>query len=111
MADVGQIILFEFPQTDLKWGKLRPALIPGSFDDWLICMISSQIRHHIKGFDDIIAIADADFSKSGLKNNSVIRVGRLAVVDVTMLLGSIGKIDPKRLAKIKSNLANRLTVK
>jgi mRNA interferase MazF len=51
MKQAGQIILFRFPQTDLEEGKLRPALLlgklPGDFDDWLICMISSQIRHYI----------------------------------------------------------------
>ena len=41
----GQVILFKFPQTDQKEGKLRPALIlrklPCNLDDYLICMISS----------------------------------------------------------------------
>ena len=48
MIDEGQIVLFNFPQTDQKIGKLRPALVlrrlPGRFDDWLICMISSQLH-------------------------------------------------------------------
>jgi mRNA interferase MazF len=101
MAHAGQIVLFRFPQTDLRRGKLRPALIigklPGSFEDWLICMIASQTHHHIEGFDNIITTDDADFPQSGLKNSSVIRVGRLAVVDVTLLLGSIGEMDARRI--------------
>jgi len=113
VAHPGQIVLFQFPQTDLKRGKLRPALIigklPGSFEDWLICMLSSQTHHHIKGFDDMITPADDDFPKSGLKNSSVIRVGRIAVADANMLLGSIGEVDPTRLTRIKVNLANWLT--
>ena len=113
MAHAGQIVLFRFPQTDLRRGKLRPALIvgklPGSFEDWLICMISSQTHHHIDGFDNIISTEDADFSQSGLKNSSVIRVGRLAVVDVSLLLGSIGEVDTNRLAQVKENLANWLS--
>jgi mRNA interferase MazF len=112
MAKAGQIVLFRFPQTDLTRGKLRPALVlgqlPGAFDDWLICMISSQTRHHIQGFDDLIETTDADFSQSGLKTTSVIRVGRLAVVDVSLLLGQIGEVDVRRLTRIKSNLANWL---
>jgi len=51
MKQAGQIVLFRFPQTDLEEGKLRPALLlgqlPGEYDDWLICMISSQIRHQV----------------------------------------------------------------
>ncbi len=112
MVYAGQIVLFRFPQTDLRRGKLRPALIigklPGSFDDWLICMISSQTHHHIKGFDEIITSADVDFSKSGLKDTSIIRVGRIAVVDATMLLGSIGEVGHSRLTQVKTNLANWL---
>ncbi len=112
MVHAGQIVLFRFPQTDLRRGKLRPALIigklPGSFEDWLICMISSQTHHHTEGFDNIVTTDDADFPQSGLKNSSVIRVGRLAVVDVTLLLGAIGEVDASRLAKVKANLANWL---
>jgi len=67
MARAGQIVLFRFPQTDMRRGKLRPALI-------------------------------------------IIRVGRLAVVDVSMLLGSIGEIDPHRLTRVKANLAGWLNI-
>ena len=41
MIEEGQIVLFRFPQTDLRDGKHRPALVirkvPGDYDDWLIC--------------------------------------------------------------------------
>lgn len=58
MKRAGQVVLFRFPQADLAEGKLRPALLlgklPGAFDDWLICMISSQLRHFTDGFDEIV---------------------------------------------------------
>lgn len=115
MTHGGQTVLFRFPQTNLGRGKLRPALIigklPGSFEDWLICMISSQTHQYVNGFDDVIVEADEDFPASGLKNSSVIRVGRLAVVDNNMLLGSIGEVDPKRLTRIKANLITWLNQK
>jgi mRNA interferase MazF len=69
VKQAGQVVLFRFPQTDLEEGTLRPALLlgrlPGAYDDWLICMISSQIRHHVQGFDEIIQDTDADFAGSG----------------------------------------------
>jgi mRNA interferase MazF len=71
-------------------------------------MISSQIQHYVEGFDEIIHEDDADFSRSGLKASSVIRVGRLAVVEGGMLLGSIGEIDSARLRRIKTKLADWL---
>jgi mRNA interferase MazF len=109
MKQGGQIILFRFPQTDLEEGKLPPALLlgqlPGDYDDWLICMISSQTRHNIPQFDEIIQENDGDFAQSGLKAASVIRVGRLAVVEGRVLLGATGHISPERLQRIKNQLA------
>jgi mRNA interferase MazF len=112
MKRAGQVVLFRFPQADLTQGKLRPALLlgklPGPYDDWLICMISSQTRHYISGFDEIIQAGDPDFVTSGLKVPSVVRVGRLAVVEGRMLLGAIGEIDSARLQRIKTHLADWL---
>jgi mRNA interferase MazF len=112
MKRAGQIVLFRFPQTDLAEGKLRPALLlgklPGPFDDWLILMVSSQIRQQVHGFDEIVQPGDNDFVQSGLKVASLIRVGRLAVVSGETLLGSVGEIDPERLRRIKSRLADWL---
>lgn len=110
MKDAGQIALFRFPQTDLEEGKPRPALLigklPGEYDDWLICMISSQTHHYLAGFDEIIRETDADFVQSGLKVASVVRTGRLAVVEGAILLGAIGQLAPERFRRIKRHLAD-----
>jgi len=112
MKQAGQIVLFRFPHTDLAEGRLRPALLlgklPGEYDDWLVCMISSQIRHTVPDFDEIVQEEAADFAESGLKVSSVIRVGRLAVVDGALLLGAIGRIAPGRLQRIKDRLTEWL---
>lgn len=73
-----------------------------------MCMISSQVHQYIKDFDEIVDTSDADFAKSGLKTASVIRIGRLAVVEESMLLGTIGEIDHARLQRIKKNLTDWL---
>ena len=111
----GQIVLFRFPQTDQQIGKLRPALIirksPGRYNDWLICMISTQLDQEISGFDEMIAASDSDFAESGLKAPSLIRVSRLAVVNGDIILGKIGQIDNLRLNRIKQNLSQWLQSK
>ncbi len=113
MKQAGQIVLFRFPQTDLIQGKLRPALLlgelPGPYDDWLICMISSQTQHYVQEFDEIVQENAPDFAASGLKAPSVIRAGRLAVVGAGILLGMIGEISSERLQRIKRRLADWLT--
>ncbi len=113
MKQPGQIVLFRFPQTDLAQGKPRPALLlgklPGQFDDWLVCMVSSQIDNRVEGFDEIVQPGDMDFADSGLKVASVIRIGRVAMVSGEILLGAIGEIDGERLRRIRGHLAAWLT--
>ncbi len=108
MIQEGQVVLFKFPQTDQSLGKLRPALgirrLPGSYDDWLICMISSQLTQQISEFDEIINEKSEDFKQSGLKKSSTIRISRLAVVDKNVLLGTLGSICSERLNNIKSKI-------
>ena len=115
MKEAGQVVVFRFPQTDLEEGKLRPALLvgklPGEYDDWLICMISSQTRQYIAGFDEMVQEEDDDFEASGLKVTSVIRVGRLAVVSGEILIGAIGQVSSERLSRVKKRLADWLSEK
>ena len=112
MIREGQIVLFFFPQTEQASGKLRPALVlrrcPGFHDDWLFCMISSQLRHEIAGIDEVIRPTDNDFEQTGLKTASVIRVTRLAVVAAEVLQGAIGTLTDVRLNRVRRHLADWL---
>jgi mRNA interferase MazF len=112
MISEGHVVLFKFPSTSQKAGTLRPALIlkrlPGKYNDWLICMISSQLHQFIKNIDEQITPNDPDFQQSGLKQPSIIRVSRLAVVDQSILTGKLGHIDTQRLINLKMNLCNWL---
>jgi len=106
----GQIILTPFPYTDLTLAKLRPVLIlkkaSERHDDWLVCMISSQIQQAEIDFDDQICLEDTDFIDSGLKTSSVLRLSRLAVLASDVMVGSIGAIGDERLTKIRQRLSN-----
>lgn len=108
MREAGQIVLVRVPNTDLSKPKLRPALLlkelPSPYDDWLICLISTKLAQEVKGCDEVIAEKDSDFKNSGLKQTSLIRIARLAVVSSSLLPGAIGKISEKRLQDIKAKL-------
>src|SRR5690625_1654859 len=44
--------------TSRKGNCDQPYLVgslPGPYDDWLICMISSQAHQYMEGFDEIVA--------------------------------------------------------
>ncbi len=113
MIRAGQLVLFHFPATDQTAAKLRPALVlrklPGPFDDWLTCMISTQLGQQVPGFDELITASDSDFALSGLKVASVVRVTRLAVVHRSILRGAIGTIAPDRLRRIQTCLGQWLS--
>lgn len=112
MTGEGHVVLFRFPQTDQSVARLRPALVlrhlPGPHDDWLICMISTRLHQQIAEFDEVIREGDDDFELSGLKQTSLIRISRIAVVHGGILLGAIGRVVPQRLLRIKKKLADWL---
>lgn len=104
----GQIVLFQFPQTDLGIGKMRPAILlaqlPSEYDDWLVCMMSSKTKQAISGIDELVSSVDDDFDETGLKTDTVIRLTRLAVVADSIFTGMIGEIGSDRLKRLRQNL-------
>jgi mRNA interferase MazF len=112
MLRPGQIVAFQFPQTDLAQGKLRPALLiaqlPGPYDDWLTCMISSQVKQFVTELDELITPQESDFKLSGLSTISVIRTSRLAVVAAEIFVGQLGEIAPERHHRIRQRLSDWL---
>ena len=101
------VILTPMPQADGNV-KHRPAIIlraMPSFGDMLVCGVSSQLRHFVQGFDEIITPEDADFTSSGLVAASLIRLGFLAVLPRRIIAGSIGSIAPERHKRLLKALS------
>lgn len=109
MKRAGQIVLVPFPFTDLTDSKLRPVLLlrqaSRRFDDWLVCMISSQTQQAEPGLDEILTPGADDFAGTGLKSASVVRLSRLAVIDGALFVGCIGEIDGECLGRLRRRLA------
>jgi mRNA interferase MazF len=108
----GDVVLVRFPQADLQAGKLRPALVlalaPGSHSDVLLAMITSRSYQAVPDFDEIIETQDADFSSSGLKVRSIIRLSRLASVQTPIVNALLGEISAERLYALKKRLIDWL---
>jgi len=75
-----------------------------------LCGVGTQLHQAIPGFDDSIGPQDSDFSASGLKAPSLIRLGYLAVLPEARLLGSIGALSPQRHHRLLERLAAYLIV-
>jgi mRNA interferase MazF len=106
----GDIILVPLPQADGQ-NKPRPAVLLCKlppFGDFLVCGVSTQLRLQVADFDDTITKVDDDFSKSGLRQDSLIRLGFLAVFPLDQIIGSIGEISPVRRRRLLERLAGYL---
>lgn len=106
----GDVVLTTFRQADGKT-KNRPAIILRTippFDDFLVCGVSTQLRHRVADLDEIIATTDSDFAQSSLSSTSLIRVGFLAVLSEADLLGDIGSISTERHHRLLRRLVTFL---
>lgn len=106
----GDVVLTPFFQVDGK-KKNRPAIvlrIMPPFADLLVCGVSRQLRQRVPDFDEVISAADADFTSSGLREASLVRLGFLAVLPAAEFLGEIGSVSPERHRRLLSRLANYL---
>jgi mRNA interferase MazF len=110
----GEIVLLRMPQPDLLAGKLRPVLVlsvlPGRFGDVLVCGVSSQLHQEIPQWDERLTPGDSDFTTSGLKVASVIRLNWLAAVSPNVSVGTLGFIGQDRLLRLQQRLAAQLAL-
>jgi mRNA interferase MazF len=106
----GDVVLTPVPQADGVI-KNRPAIVLREmppYRDLLVCGISTQLHHEVKGFDEVIQSADSDFAGTGLKAASLIRLGFLAVLPRSAVIGSIGRISNERRKRLVKRLSDYL---
>jgi mRNA interferase MazF len=104
------VVLTPIPQADGQI-KNRPVILLRElppYQDFLVCGVSTQLNQQVTGFDDIIASTDPDFITSGLRSDSLIRLGFLAVIPRKQIIGSIGKISPERHQQLLKTLSDYL---
>lgn len=94
----GEVVIIPFPQTDLRAGKRRPALVlvdlPG--DDLILCQITTRARSD----DSSIALEASDFERGQLSHPSFIRPQRLFTAEQRVVLYSAGKVRPTKLDEV-----------
>lgn len=91
--------------------KKRPALVltvMPPYNDLLICGISSKVRQKVEGFDEVVFENDTDFAASGLKVSSLIRLGMVATIPKSGVLGELGTLPIKRVSRLRNKLADHI---
>ena len=106
----GDIVLVKFPFTDLSNIKLRPALVLsplGNEGDVVLVFISSQI-HKKESIDISLKQDDKDFSKTGLKKESIIKTRKLMTLNQKIILGKIGTLPQEKIEELEGKLREYL---
>ena len=96
----GDIVLVNFPFTDLSGSKLRPAVVlidAGS--DATLCFITS--RFHWQEETDLRLTPG---TRNGLKQVSLVRTGKIATLDKAMIRGQIGELSAFEIAQLNEKL-------
>jgi len=104
---VGEVVVLPFPQTDLRAGKRRPALVVVNLggDDLILCQITSQSRRD--GYS--ISLVAGDFERGHLNVDSFIRPNRLFTVEQSVILYSAAKVTSLKLDEVRARIRDLFT--
>ena len=105
---IGQVVLANFPFSDLTTNKLRPCLIIGvaEFDDVVLCQITSQAYQDSRA----ISLLRSDFTQGAIVTDSFIRPDKIATLDRSMIRMVLGTISESKLLTVKQALKHFLEI-
>lgn len=113
----GDVIIFDTTEIKRQGAglqieiKSRPGIclreLPGNYQRFLVCGISSQVDLCIENFDEIVHRRD-DNLRNLQSDPSVIRLGFLEWVPISDIARSIGFISKQRHRRLLERLSNYL---
>lgn len=94
----GDVVLMDFPFSDLTASKKRPALVITNLkgEDFILCQITSKTRVD----DYAIVLSDDDFSEGTLHLTSLVRPNRIFTAHVSLIDRKIGCLRKKKIEEI-----------
>ena len=104
----GKVVLVPFPFDDLSTAKVRPAVCLtnpiGIYRHVVLAFITSRISSHPAKSDLVLDVQDADFSATGLRVSSALRLHRLMTVTMSIIQRELGKLSPRMQAEVDIKL-------
>jgi mRNA interferase MazF len=107
----GDIVLVPFPFTGLSGTKLRPGLvlwIDTIGDDVTLCFISSQNISSLNPEEFILEPSDPDFTSTGLRVASKVRVTRITTIERRLITRRIGKLGANQVQQLNTVILQAL---
>lgn len=102
----GNIVLVPFPFSDLSQTKFRPSIVlwvDPFGKDVTLCFVSSQKIGRMNKGEFLIDIRDSDFSKTGLKVSSKVKVTKVTTLERTLATRRLGSLGDRQIHQL--NLA------
>lgn len=95
---IGDVVVVQFPFSNLKGGKLRPALVlaTAEFDNFVLCQITSKSY----ASQTAIHLESGDFSRGSLPITSYIRPDKLFTCDPAIIEYVAGRLTDKKFDKV-----------
>jgi mRNA interferase MazF len=99
----GDVVVVNFPFTDLSGFSKRPALVLASLrgEDTILCQITTQQSR----FDEYaLTLEKIDFDNGKLVHPSYIRVNKLFTASKKVILNRVGRVKEEKLLETEDKL-------
>lgn len=104
----GKVVLVPFPFDDLSATKVRPAVCLtnpiGVHRHVILAFITSQSPARLASSDIMLDARDPDFSATGLRVSSTLRLHRLTTVATSIIQRELGKLSPHTQVEVNAKL-------
>lgn len=101
----GDIVLVQFPFTDLSQTKLRPALVlleNAILNEVSLCFISSQNVDNLSSDEFALDTSDPEFPNTGLRISSKVRVTRIVTLQRQLIIRRLGKLGANQMQTLNT---------
>lgn len=103
-----KVVLVPFPFDDLTATKVRPAICLTDeikpHGHIVLAFITSQVSANASATDFVVDKSDADFSVTGLKVSSTIRLHRLMTVAKSVIRRELGELSKTQQTEVEKRL-------
>ncbi|MGR3317305.1 MAG: type II toxin-antitoxin system PemK/MazF family toxin [Candidatus Anammoxibacter sp.] len=111
MYNSGDIVLVNFPFTNLAGSKVRPALIISKKkEDIIVVGIFSKLPNVFEDSWFMISEKESWFKQAGLKKSSLVKTEKIAVIHMSIIRKTLGLLPDNIYSLIKKKLKETLSI-
>jgi mRNA interferase MazF len=104
----GKVVLVPFPFDDLSAVKVRPAVCLtnpiGVHRHVVLAFVTSQVSAPLASSDLVLDTQEPDYSTTGLRVSSTLRLHRLMTVTTSIIQRELGELSPRMQAEVNAKL-------